>query len=90
MVHHFPRRVPVDPLQDTVNAVTPVNNIQVFDDGGARVNAALLPIGGANPALKELRGLAFAGEKLYVVNGYKAYSPSLPDYPEFIFYMPTP
>jgi hypothetical protein len=65
---------PATPPPDTSDAVTPVNNIQVFDDGGACVNPALLPTGGANPALKELRGLAFAGDKLYVINGYKAYS----------------
>lgn len=54
--------------------VTPINNIQVFDDSGACVNSALLPTGGRNPALRELRGLAFAGDTLYVVNGYKDYS----------------
>ena len=52
-----------------------VNNILVYHDSGEQHSQPnLLPTGGANPALSELRGFAINGQALYVVNAYKKYS----------------
>ncbi len=52
-----------------------VNNILVYhDDGKSHSNPNLLPTGGTNPVLKELRGFVIADNLLYVVNAYKEYS----------------
>jgi len=52
-----------------------INNIQVYHDNGKPHSSPnLLPTGGTNPALSELRGFQIVGDLLYVVNGYKDYS----------------
>ena len=52
-----------------------VNNIQVYHDSGEPHSSPdLLPSGGSNPQLSELRAFLIVGELLYVVNGYKDYS----------------
>lgn len=52
-----------------------VNNILVYHDSGEQHSQPnLLPTGGANPPLSELRGFAINDELLYVVNAYKKYS----------------
>jgi hypothetical protein len=51
------------------------NNIHVYDDHGHKASEPkLLPTGGSNPKLRELRGFALADGLLYVVNGYVEYS----------------
>lgn len=51
------------------------NNILVYHDSGEpHSQPNLLPTGGSNPPLQELRGFMTAGGALYVVNGYKNYS----------------
>ena len=52
-----------------------VNNIRVYHDSGKpHSNPDLLPTGGSNPPLKELRGFALVGNLLFVVNANKQYS----------------
>lgn len=52
-----------------------VNNILVYHDSGKKhSHPDLLPTGGSNPALQELRGFVTVGNLLYVVNAYKKYS----------------
>jgi hypothetical protein len=52
-----------------------VDNILVYHDSGhEHSQPQLLPTGGSDPALQELRGIGIAGGLLYVVNGYKKYS----------------
>lgn len=52
-----------------------VNNILVYHDSGKpHSTPGLLPTGGTNPPLKELRGFAIVGSLLYVVNANKGYS----------------
>lgn len=52
-----------------------VNNIQVYHDSGKPHDPPnLLPTGGSNPKLQELRGFAIVSDLLYVVNAYKKYS----------------
>ncbi len=52
-----------------------VNNILVYhDDGTPHTNPDLLPTGGSNPPLQELRGFQIVNDLLYVVNAYKDYS----------------
>ena len=55
-----------------------VNNIYVYhDDGTPHSSPELLPTGGTNPALQELRGFGFNNndfDNLYVLNGYKKYN----------------
>ncbi len=52
-----------------------VNNILVYhDSGNLHSQSDLLPTGGSNPPLQELRGFVIAGTLLYVVNAYKCYS----------------
>jgi hypothetical protein len=51
------------------------NNIHVYHDNGQPHNQdKLLPTGGSNPPLQELRGFVLIGDLLYVVNSYKDYS----------------
>ncbi|MEO5930787.1 MAG: hypothetical protein ABIR47_12695 [Candidatus Kapaibacterium sp.] len=52
-----------------------VNNILIYHDSGVEHSQPnLLPTGGANPALQELRGFTIVGDLLYVVNAYKRLS----------------
>ncbi|MBI3649641.1 MAG: hypothetical protein HY231_01185 [Acidobacteria bacterium] len=52
-----------------------VNNILVYHDNGeAHSQANLLPTGGDNPKLNEIRGFALVGDLLYVVNAHKSAS----------------
>src|SRR5262245_54870831 len=52
-----------------------VNNIMVYHNSGhPHSHPDLLPTGGPNPALQELRGFCIADDSLYVVNAYKKYS----------------
>ncbi len=52
-----------------------INNILVYHDSGKQhTQPDLLPTGGSNPTLKELRGFVLDGSLLYVVNAYKQYS----------------
>ena len=52
-----------------------VNNISVYHDSGKpHDNPELLPTGGPNPALRELRGFEIVDSLLYVVNSYRKYS----------------
>jgi hypothetical protein len=52
-----------------------INNILVYHDSGVQhSHPDLLPTGGSNPALQELRGFAIVSDLLYVVNAYKDYS----------------
>jgi hypothetical protein len=52
-----------------------VNNIQVYHNSGKPHSSPnILPVGGTNPELSELRAFYRVGELLYVVNGYKNYS----------------
>ena len=52
-----------------------INNILVYHDSGDEHSQPdLLPTGGSNPALQELRGFALVGNSLYVLNAYKKYS----------------
>lgn len=52
-----------------------VNNIQVYHDSGKpHKHPDILPTGGANPVLSELRAFTFRNGQLYVVNAYKKYS----------------
>jgi len=52
-----------------------VNNILVYHNSGHQhSHPDLLPAGGSNPALQELRGFCIVGDSLYVVNAYKKYS----------------
>ena len=48
-----------------------INNIRVYhDNGNPHSQPDLLPTGGSNPLLQELRGLVIVGNLLYVVNAY--------------------
>jgi hypothetical protein len=50
------------------------NNIHIYNDDGSKATPSkLLPTGGSNPDLSELRGFAFVNG-LMVVNGFKKYS----------------
>lgn len=52
-----------------------VNNILAYHDSGHQHSQPhLLPKGGSNPALQELRSFGLVGDLLYVVNAYKKYS----------------
>jgi hypothetical protein len=52
-----------------------VNNIRVYHDSGKpHSQPNLLPTGGSNPKLQELRGFAIVGNLLYVVNAHKSVS----------------
>jgi hypothetical protein len=52
-----------------------VNNILVYHNSGHQhSHPDLLPAGGSNPALQELRGFCIVDDSLYVVNAYKKYS----------------
>jgi hypothetical protein len=52
-----------------------VNNILVYHDSGQEHSQPeLLPTGGSNPVLNELRGFALVGSDLYVVNAHKSIS----------------
>jgi hypothetical protein len=52
-----------------------INNILVYHDSGKEHSQAnLLPTGGNNPELNELRGFAIVGNLLYVVNAHKSAS----------------
>jgi hypothetical protein len=52
-----------------------VNNIWVYHDSGKpHDNPDLLPTGGSNPKLQELRGFVIIDNLLYVANAYKKYS----------------
>lgn len=52
-----------------------VNNIQVYHNSGKpHSNPDLLPTGGSNPPLCELRAFKIVGDHLYVVNGFKKLS----------------
>ncbi len=52
-----------------------VNNILVYHDSGKpHSHPDLLPTGGSNPVLQELRSFFITGDLLYVVNAYKDYS----------------
>ena len=52
-----------------------VNKILIYHDSGRQhSHPDLLPTGGSNPALQELRGFGVVGDLLYVVNAYKKYS----------------
>jgi hypothetical protein len=61
-----------------LNSNPGINNIYVYHDSGkSHASPELLPTGGSNPALEELRGFGFNGgnyDNLYVLNGYKKYS----------------
>lgn len=52
-----------------------INNILVYHDSGKEHSQPnLLPTGGSNPKLQELRGFAVVGKLLYVVNAHKSIS----------------
>lgn len=52
-----------------------INNIRVYhDNGNPHSQPDLLPTGGSNPLLQELRGLVTIGNLLYIVNAYINYS----------------
>jgi hypothetical protein len=52
-----------------------VNNILVYHDSGKEHSQPnLLPTGGSNPKLDELRGFCIVGDLLYVVNAHKSIS----------------
>lgn len=51
-----------------------INNLWVYDDHGNLQQQNILPTGGNNPQLFELRAFQFVGDRLYVVNGNKAVS----------------
>lgn len=52
-----------------------VNNILVYHDSGQEhLQPNLLPTGGSNPKLQELRGFCLVGNLLYVVNAHKTIS----------------
>ena len=52
-----------------------VNNIYVYHNHGKpHVSPDVLPTGGTNPELRELRGFEIVGKNLYVVNAYRDYS----------------
>jgi hypothetical protein len=52
-----------------------VNNVLAYQDSGKpHDNPNVLPTGGSDPALRELRGFEIVDDLLYVVNAYKDYS----------------
>jgi hypothetical protein len=52
-----------------------INNILVYHDNGKEHSQPnLLPTGGSNPKLQELRGFCMVGNLLYVVNAHKSVS----------------
>jgi hypothetical protein len=52
-----------------------VNNILVYHNSGdPHSQPNVLPTGGSNPTLRELRGFAIVDDLLYVLNAYKNYS----------------